>query len=58
MPMESVPDFFNGMPIGKVRNLGGKLGDEVMDTLKCKTMGDLARIPLKTLLSRFDEKTA
>jgi DNA polymerase eta len=57
LPSSAVPDLFSVLPIKKVRNLGGKLGDIVIDSLQCNVMSDLLRYSLQYLQNRFDEKT-
>lgn len=57
LPASSVPDLFGSLPLKKVRNLGGKLGDMVIDSLKCNVMGDLLPYSQQFLQNRFDEKT-
>lgn len=53
----SVPDLFTKLPVKKVRNLGGKFGDIVIESLKCNVMSDLAQYSKEYLQKRFDEKT-
>jgi len=43
--------------VKKVRNLGGKFGDVVVESLGCKVMGDLLQYSLEQLKKHFDEKT-
>ena len=57
LPQEQVKHLFEKIPIGKVRGLGGKLGDSVMETYNAKTMGDLSKVSLLNLRKHFDEKT-
>ena len=57
IPMRSVEEFFTTLPLKKVRNLGGKLGDVLAKELNCTTMKDVANISEKTLQQKFDEKT-
>jgi len=45
------------LPVKKVRNLGGKFGDIVVESLGCNFMGDLVQYSLEQLQKRFDEKT-
>ena len=55
IPMRSVEEFFTTLPLKKVRNLGGKLGDVLAKELNCTTMKDVANISEKTLQQKFDE---
>lgn len=57
LPASSVPELFGALPVKKVRHLGGKLGDIVIDMLKCNVMADLLPFSLQQLQNRFDEKT-
>ena len=57
-PQCQVESLWNNLPVGKVRNLGGKLGDSLIEELGCKTMGDLGSLSLQELNGRFDSKTA
>lgn len=57
LPSNGVPTLFKTLPVKKVRNLGGKLGDVVIDSLKCNVMSDLLRYSLMDLQKVFDEKT-
>lgn len=56
LPAAAVPDLFLTLPVKKVRHLGGKLGDTIMESLKCNVMSDLLRFSLQYLQNRFDEK--
>ncbi|XP_072757265.1 DNA polymerase eta [Anoplolepis gracilipes] len=57
LPEAAVSSLYSTLPIKKVRNLGGKLGDVVVDSLGCNVMGDLMQYSLEQLQKRFDEKT-
>lgn len=54
---DCVPNVFLELDITKVRNLGGKLGDELTTTFNVETMHDLSKIPLDTLKAVCGEKT-
>ncbi|XP_063850453.1 serine/threonine-protein kinase pakA-like [Scylla paramamosain] len=58
LPQGKVQTLWDGLPLGKVRNLGGKLGDSLTETLGCVTMGDLSRVSLSRLAVHYDHKTA
>ena len=58
LPKEEVAALFNKVKIGKVRGLGGKLGDSVCESLQVETMGDLAKLSLNDIQVHFDQKTA
>ena len=53
----NVQAVWDDLPVGKVRNLGGKLGDSLKDKLGCVTMGDLSRVSLRRLAAKYDHKT-
>ncbi|KAF6716494.1 DNA polymerase eta [Oryzias melastigma] len=57
LPLESVTELFSSLPIGKIRNLGGKMGASIMETLKVENMGDLTRFSQPELVQHFGEKT-
>ncbi|XP_059501080.1 DNA polymerase eta isoform X2 [Stegostoma tigrinum] len=57
LPMCSVPRLFDTLPIGKIRNLGGKLGESVARLLNIEYMGQLRAFPESQLHSVFGEKT-
>ncbi|XP_043595263.1 DNApol-eta isoform X1 [Bombus pyrosoma] len=57
LPTTAVSTLYSTLPIKKVRNLGGKFGDVVVESLNCNVMGDLVQYSLQYLQKRFDEKT-
>lgn len=57
LPPSSVSNLFKTIPIKKVKNLGGKLGNRVKKEFKCEFMSELAVIPLTDLKTKFDDKT-
>ncbi|XP_020289889.1 DNA polymerase eta isoform X2 [Pseudomyrmex gracilis] len=57
LPEAAVPSFYSTLPVKKVRNLGGKFGDVVIESLGCNVMGDLLHYSLEHLQKTFDEKT-
>ncbi|XP_046752004.1 DNApol-eta [Diprion similis] len=57
LPLAGVPPLFQTLPVKKVRNLGGKFGDVVIESLGCNVMADLLSYSLKDLQTRFDDKT-
>uniref|UniRef100_A0A2S2N6C2 DNA polymerase eta n=1 Tax=Schizaphis graminum TaxID=13262 RepID=A0A2S2N6C2_SCHGA len=57
LPPSSVPNLFESIPIKKIKNLGGKLGDRIRKEFNCKFMSDLAAIPLNNLQQKFNAKT-
>lgn len=57
LPEAAVASLYSKLPVKKVRNLGGKFGDVVVESLGCKVMGDLMQYSLEQLQKHFDEKT-
>ncbi|XP_015432097.1 PREDICTED: DNA polymerase eta [Dufourea novaeangliae] len=57
LPPSTVSTLYSTLPIKKVRNLGGKFGDVIVESLNCNVMGDLLQYSLQYLQKRFDEKT-
>uniref|UniRef100_A0A1A7X8J3 DNA polymerase eta n=1 Tax=Iconisemion striatum TaxID=60296 RepID=A0A1A7X8J3_9TELE len=57
LPLDSVGELFSSLPISKIRNLGGKLGVSITETLGVENMGDLTRFSQAELGQHFGEKT-
>ncbi|XP_040904996.1 DNA polymerase eta [Toxotes jaculatrix] len=57
LPLDSVTELFSSLPISKIRNLGGKLGVSITETLGVENMGDLTRFSQAQLGQHFGEKT-
>uniref|UniRef100_A0A3Q3W9U2 DNA polymerase eta n=1 Tax=Mola mola TaxID=94237 RepID=A0A3Q3W9U2_MOLML len=57
LPLDSVAELFNSLPISKIRNLGGKLGSSIIETLAVENMGDLCKFSQAQLGQHFGEKT-
>ena len=57
LPASAVSTLYSTLPVKKVRNLGGKFGDVVVESLNCNVMGDLLQYSLQYLQKRFDDKT-
>lgn len=57
LPIDSVAELFNSLPISKIRNLGGKLGTSVTETLGIENMGELTQFSQAQLGQHFGEKT-
>ncbi|KAM9726961.1 DNA polymerase eta isoform 2-T3 [Menidia menidia] len=57
LPLDSVGELFNSLPISKIRNLGGKLGASITETLGVGNMGDLTRFSQAQLAQHFGRKT-
>lgn len=44
------------LPVGKIKGLGGKFGEDICDVLKIKHLGDLKAFSEQELQKRFSEK--
>ncbi|KAJ9647454.1 uncharacterized protein PV06_00167 [Exophiala oligosperma] len=53
----AVQHFLSGYKFTKIRNLGGKLGDQVVDTFNTDEVTELLKIPLEQLKSKMGEET-
>ena len=57
LPDAQIPALYEALPVTKVRGLGGKLGDAVVQGLEVETMAQLAAVPRSTLEAKFEAKT-
>ncbi|XP_062375845.1 DNA polymerase eta [Sardina pilchardus] len=57
LPLSSVPELFSSLPISKIRNLGGKLGASITETMEVKNIGELAKFTRGQLAQHFGGKT-
>lgn len=57
LPLDSVAELFSTLPISKIRNLGGKMGASITETLGVENMGDLTQFSQTQLAQHFGEKT-
>ena len=57
LPFAGVRKLFDGISIDKVRNLGGKLGEDIKQTYGIKTMGQLREICPAQLRKEFGIET-
>jgi len=57
VPYYVLRGLFDSLPLGKVRQMGGKLGKLVKKTLNITMAGDLYRYPLHQLSSLFGDET-
>ncbi|KIW26919.1 uncharacterized protein PV07_06707 [Cladophialophora immunda] len=53
----AVQHFLSGFKFTKIRNLGGKLGDHVVDTFNIDDVTDLLKIPLEQLKAKLGADT-
>jgi len=54
-PLEKL---FHPLPLSRIRGLGGKFGLQISDQFQVTTVGQISQIPLTTLQSQLDDKTA
>ncbi|KGL89507.1 DNA polymerase eta, partial [Charadrius vociferus] len=52
-----VPQLFSQLPVGNIRNLGGKLGTAITDTLGVEYIGELTQYSETELQTHFGDKT-
>ncbi|NXN37698.1 POLH polymerase, partial [Rhinoptilus africanus] len=52
-----VPQLFSQLPVGNIRNLGGKLGTAITDTLGVEYIGQLTQYSETELQTHFGDKT-
>ncbi|KAG7262208.1 hypothetical protein CRUP_012885 [Coryphaenoides rupestris] len=57
LPLDSVAGLFSSLPLSKIRNLGGKLGVSIMETLGVQNMGELTQFSRAQLGQHFGDKT-
>ena len=53
----AVQHFLSGFKFTKIRNLGGKLGDQVVSTFGTDELTELLEIPIEQLKSKFGDDT-
>ncbi|KAM0791567.1 hypothetical protein ACM66B_006013 [Microbotryomycetes sp. NB124-2] len=53
----AIPAFLRPMPFQKIRNLGGKLGNQVSDVYKANTVGDLLEITLPEMQAKLGDES-
>ena len=47
--MAAIPGLLQDLPIPKLRQLGGKFGDELMSSLNIKTVGEVSSVRVQAL---------
>ncbi|NXG68981.1 POLH polymerase, partial [Baryphthengus martii] len=57
VPWRFVPQLFSQLPVGNIRNLGGKLGTAITDTLGVEYIGELTQFSETELQTHFGDKT-
>ncbi|XP_012676496.2 DNA polymerase eta isoform X2 [Clupea harengus] len=56
LPLSSVTQLFSSLPISKIRNLGGKLGASITETLEVENIGELTKFTQGHLAQHFGLK--
>lgn len=56
LPLGEIPGFFDSLPVGKIKGLGGKFGEVVCETLGIKFLGQLCKFSEGELQRKYDEK--
>ncbi|KAH8314875.1 hypothetical protein KR074_006784 [Drosophila pseudoananassae] len=56
LPLGEIPGFFDCLPVGKIKGLGGKFGEVVCETLGVKFLGQLCKFSEGELQRKYDEK--
>lgn len=54
VPHRSVASIMATLPVKKIRNFGGKVG-QVLEELGCKTAADVQKLRAETLVARFGD---
>lgn len=58
IPPRVVVELMEGLPLKKVKNFGGKLGDQLQEQFGCTTAGAVAAVPLESLSKVFGAEKA
>ncbi|KAK9866888.1 hypothetical protein WJX84_001766 [Apatococcus fuscideae] len=58
VPAAATASLLHDLPIPKLRQLGGKFGEEIMSSLKINTVGELAQTPISKLEALFGDADA
>lgn len=53
----AVQHFLSGFKFTKIRNLGGKLGDQVVDTFGTEEVTELLNVPIEQMKSKLGDET-
>ncbi|XP_020817854.1 DNA polymerase eta [Drosophila serrata] len=56
LPLAEIPGFFEALPVGKIKGLGGKFGEVVCETMGIKFLGQIVKFTEAELQRKFDEK--
>lgn len=53
----AIQHFLSGFKFTKIRNLGGKLGDQIVDAFNTEEVTELLKIPIEQMKSKFGDDT-
>lgn len=53
----AVQHFLGGFKFTKIRNLGGKLGDQIVETFNTEEVSELLNVPVETFKSKLGDET-
>ncbi|XP_065361651.1 DNA polymerase eta [Calliphora vicina] len=56
LPLAQIPGLFETLPVGKIKGLGAKFGEEVCERLSIRYLGQLLKFTEAELQRKFDEK--
>ena len=56
LPLDQIPKLLETLPVGKIKGLGAKFGEEVCEKLNIKFLGQLLKFTEAELQKKFDEK--
>lgn len=56
LPLAEIPALFDKLPVGKIKGLGGKFGEQVCETLGIKFLGQVLKFSEAELHRKLDEK--
>lgn len=56
LPLAEIPPLFDKLPVGKIKGLGGKFGEQVCETLGIKFLGQVLKYSEAELHRKLDEK--
>lgn len=56
LPLAQTPKLFETLPVGKIKGLGAKFGEEVCERLHIKFLGEMVQFSESELQRKFDEK--
>jgi DNA polymerase eta len=58
IPPRAVQELMKDLPLKKVKNFGGKLGQQLEELFQCSTAGDVAAVPFESLTKLFGVEKA